>query len=137
MTFPPTRIGVLGPRRPGGLLRLAHTHWFQRSGFLAALIGALLLQSVLVGAHVHADQTPVVSATTSHAGSTPSDRHDEAPQKSCLLCDQGALDGHGLVPDPVGLLVVACAAPFLAIAASGLLDVASISHLWQSRAPPR
>ncbi len=137
MTFPATRTGDFGSKWSNDLLRLTHRRWFQRSGFLAALVGALLFQSGLVGAHVHPAEPLAVSAASADAGSAPSSPQDNAPQKSCLLCDQGALDGHGLIPDPVDVVFVASTAPLVAIPASAPLDVASISHLWQSRAPPQ
>ncbi|GAB5349552.1 hypothetical protein [Alteriqipengyuania sp. 357] len=145
MTFPLTWIGMIGSKwldclsslvsRKAGLLR--GPPWVERHSLLAALVGVLLFQSVLVDAHVHRTEALAASVASAEDGSAPSSPQDDSPQKSCLLCDQGAFDDLGLVPDPVGFVFFAPPASIVAIIDPKRLDVASDSHLWQSRAPPQ
>lgn len=145
MTLPATRTGIAGLKAPSDYRRRMRRtarapgapRWCRSFAFLATLVGALLLQSILVESHVHAGEPLGVSTAISYVGSAPSKPKDDSPRKSCLLCDQGALDGHGLVPEPIALPFVAAAAPLVALAAPARFDVAIISHLWRSRAPPR
>lgn len=112
-------------------------HWYRHSSLLAAIVGALLFQSVLIHGHVHFDRVAIETSASSETGTAPADPQDEPSQKSCLLCDEAASGGDGLLPEQLGLPLQVTAAWIFAARVSRPLDVSQVSHRWQSRAPPR
>ena len=109
----------------------------KRICMLGVLLAALLFQSLLIQSHRHFDEGAIGFHNTTGTENSPRKSGDNAPLKTCLLCEQLAFDGHGLLPDPVYLREEVSGDALLPFAVLLPLDLASASHRWQSRAPPR
>jgi hypothetical protein len=120
---------------------------------LAALLGclAILIQGLVVQAHVHHDNTSPsahlsivahdaahldLATPVSHKHSPNTPRHSHQTGVSCLLC-QSALAGSGVLPTAPSLFVanwLGIDAPYSPGTQS--VHAATASHHWQSRGPP-
>lgn len=110
-------------------------------GFLRTfLLGALLLQAILVQSHVHPARLPAsqqVFAAGAPRGARAGSHQQLSSADYCPLCWEAATAGH--YPAPPGAAMVSAPAVWIwfATAIVGAFLLAQPPRGWQSRAPPQ
>jgi len=114
--------------RPRGALRRALT--------LLALI-AFGLQGYLIQTHIHGLPLSVAAASDQHHSSASSQKAPtDSGELTCPLCQDSVRAGNYLLPATISALPPTLAVRAILVNAASLFASKTISHIWQSRAPP-
>jgi hypothetical protein len=104
------------------------------------LLGALLLQAIVVQTHVHFARLAAsaqVSAGRTSAGSGAAWHERLSSADNCPLCWEVAMAGHYSLPPPAAVLSTSLILFWLALPAAIVFSLAPPPRGWLSRAPPR